>query len=251
MRAGDISLALGLLLAPSDPTRAFGYFQDAASLLPGTIVEEAALRQSASLAAKIGDPDKFTVATVNYLRRFRHSAYIEGAEKNLTPDFVRFPEGQALRVLQIVLSAIPEGWDRCLDCVLADIAGQALSFGKLELAYMAASNGLPYAPAGSERQQRLLLYSGAAAIVTNRFEEGLKSLREIKPELLGQDDGQLLQVSLALALKLREMPVVLNSNNQNGSEIALAGNRVFPYDRRLDAAKRALNDASALLAGGN
>lgn len=167
------------------------------------------------------------------------------------PDVVQFPERPALRIVQSVLNAVPEGWDRCLDCILADIAGQALELGKLELAYVAATAGLPHAPAGNERRQRLLLYAGAAAIVTNRFDEGLHDLYEVKPELLGQDDAQLLKVSLALAVKLQEMPVVLNPSKQADSEVAPAGERVFPRDGRIDAARRALADASAVLAGGN
>ncbi len=216
MRAGHLSLALGILLAPSDPARAFGYFQDAAVFLPGTLVEEAALRQSAVLAAKIGDPDKFAAATVTYLRRFPHSSYIEGAEKNLVPDVVQFPERQALRVSSDRLERHPGGMGPLSGlCSRGHCGPGALVWKAGAGIHGRHRNGLPYAPAGSERQQRLLLYSGAAAIVTNRFEEGLMSLHEIKPELLGQDDGQLLQVSLALALKLQEMPVVLNSSKQD------------------------------------
>ncbi len=59
MLGGHLSLAQALLTARNDPRRALGYLQTAALLLPGTLVEEAALRQSAVLAAKTGDASSF------------------------------------------------------------------------------------------------------------------------------------------------------------------------------------------------
>ena len=44
-------------------------------LVPGTLVEEAALRREIFLAGQIDNADRFETLAIQYLRRFRHSIY--------------------------------------------------------------------------------------------------------------------------------------------------------------------------------
>ena len=71
MLGGHLSLAQALLSSRPTPERAFAYFDLARQLLPGTLVEEAALRQTVVLAAKTGDGLRFARAAISYMSRFR------------------------------------------------------------------------------------------------------------------------------------------------------------------------------------
>ncbi len=248
MRGGHLGLAQALLTARNDPKRALGYLQTAALLLPGTLVEEAALRQSAVLAARTGDAGSFSSAAASYLRRFPHSAYAAGFETQVAFYIGRFPDRDGVDILRSILNAAAEGWDRCLSCFLMSVAEQAILRGMVELTNAAAAAALPLVPADSSDRQRLLLYSGCAAIVSDKFEDGLGSLRAVEAAKLGLEDRELLRASLALAGKLHKTPMPLN---QDGLAVGPKQNRFFPASVRQETAKRALMDVDAILKNAN
>ena len=247
LRGGHLSLAQALLSARLDPKRAFGYFQNAALLLPGTLVEEAALRQSAVLAAKTSDAGKFSPAAISYLRRFRRSAYVAGFETQVTFYIARFPSPDGVRILHDILAAVPEGWGRCLACFLTNVAEQAVLMGKVELTGAATAAALPLLSGDSPERQQLLLYSGSAAIVTDKYLQGLETLHTVRESKLLPEERELLHASLVLALKLRETPMLLSSLKLDASAKPSKGNRDFPQSGRVEAAKQALANADAIL----
>lgn len=248
MRGGHLSLAQALLTARNDPKRAFGYLQTAALLLPGTLVEEAALRQSAVLAAKTGDAGSFSSAAGIYLRRFPHSAYADGFEAQLAFYIARFPDSDGAAVLRGILSATASGWVNCLSCFLTGVSEQAVLRGKVQLALAASEAALSLVRYESPERQRLSLYWGSTAIVTDKFEEGLQALHAIQEQKLGPQDRELLKASLSLAGKLRKTPITLN---QKGLAVASKQNRSFPTSSRQETAKLALMNADAILKSAN
>ena len=180
LRGAHLSLAQALLASRTNPERAFEYFEKARLLLPGTLIDEAALRQIVVLASKTSDRERFSRAAISYLSRFRRSAYVAGFETQLAFHIVRFDGRDGLLILQALLNAHPQGWGRCLACFLASIAEQAILSGKVDLASTAAQAAMPFAADGSPEKQRLLLYNGAALIVTKDFARGLDALNSVR-----------------------------------------------------------------------
>ena len=180
MRGAHLSLAQALLTSRVNPERAFEYFEKARLLLPGTLIEEAALRQIVVLAAKTSNRERFSSAAISYLSRFRRSAYVAGFETQLAFHIVRFEGRDGLLILQELLNAHPQGWGRCLACFLASVAEQAILSGKIDLASTAAQAAMPFATESSPEKQRLLLYKGAALIVTEDFARGLNALNSVR-----------------------------------------------------------------------
>ena len=131
-------------------------------------IHEAALRQIVVLASKTSNRERFSRAAISYLSRFRRSAYVAGFETQLAFHIVRFDGRDGLLILQELLNAYSQGWGRCLACFLASISEQAILSGKVDLASTAAQAALPFAANDAEKQ-RLLLYNGAALIVTKDF----------------------------------------------------------------------------------
>ncbi len=158
LRGAHLSLAQALLTSRTNPERAFEYFEKTRLLLPGTLMEEAALRQIVVLAAKRSDKERLSRAAISYLSRFRRSAYVAGFETQLAVHIVRLEGQDGLLILQDLLKAHPKGWGRCLACFLTSIAEQATILGKLELTRIASLAAMPLVTDGSPQKQRLLLY---------------------------------------------------------------------------------------------
>ncbi len=247
MRGGHLSLALALLTARRSPERAFAYLETAALLLPGQLVEEAALRQTAVLASKTMDEKRLSRSAVCYLQRFRQSAYAGGFETQLAFSIARFPGNGGVAILKEVLTALPHGWGRCLPCFLESVAGQAILLGKADLAIAAASAAIPLVSEDGSDKQRLLLYSGSALIVTDRFQEGLERLHLVQETKLNREDAELLRASLALSGKLRETPMQLTPLKLEVSAPHPKGNRIFSVSSQHTAAMLALARADASL----
>ncbi|HEY7646618.1 MAG TPA: hypothetical protein VH858_16375, partial [Hyphomicrobiales bacterium] len=73
--AGHLALAQAMLIAGVEPKKAISYLDLARIIAPGTLVEEAALRREAVIAASIEDFQTFQMLTSQYLRRFSKSVY--------------------------------------------------------------------------------------------------------------------------------------------------------------------------------
>ena len=97
-RGAHLSLAQALLASRTNPERAFEHFEKARLLLPGTLIDEAALRQIVVLASKTSNRERFSRAAISYLSRFRRSAYVAGFETQLAFHIVRAPECSSARV---------------------------------------------------------------------------------------------------------------------------------------------------------
>ncbi len=249
MRGGHLSLAQALITSRTSPERAFEYFERARLLLPGTLIEEAALRQIAVLAARTGDKEKLCNTAISYLTRFRRSAYVAGFETQLAFHIVSFPGGDGLVILRELLAAHPKGWDRCLPCFLTAIAEQAVILGKVELANAAAQAAMPLVAEGAREKQRLLLYAGAALIVTEDYARGEEALNSVRKTDLDPKDKELLATSLALAAKLRAIPMLLGRSglNASASDAPKHDHDFLPGPRTAEA-KAALAHADAILA---
>jgi chemotaxis protein MotC len=247
LRGAHLSLAQALLTSRANPERAFEYFEKARLLLPGTLIEEAALRQIVVLAAKTSNKERLSRAAISYLSRFRGSAYVASFETQLAFHIVRFDGRDGLLILREILSAHPQGWGRCLACFLASIAEQAIIAGKVELATAAAQAAMPLAADGSPETQRLLLYNGAALIVTQDFDRGLNALNAVRTSSLDKKDKELHLASLALAAKLRTTPVLLSQRDASASGMPKHDHDFVPGDSQAEA-KAALASADAMLA---
>jgi chemotaxis protein MotC len=247
LRGGHLALTQALLASRLNPEGAFQHFDTARLLLPGTLVEEAALRQIAVLAAKNVKKERFTDAAASYLSRFRRSAYVAGFETQLAFHIARFPGQDGDFIMREILRVHPKGWGRCLPCFLAAISEQAIHLGKTNLASAAALAAMPAVSDSSVEKQRLLLYRGAALIVTEDFVSGLDVLNSVKQEALSEKDRELLRAALALAAKLRATPVMLTPVKLKALAEQPKRNRAFLGGERVGEAKAALTAVDEML----
>ncbi|MCJ2090926.1 hypothetical protein MKK67_00150 [Methylobacterium sp. J-072] len=73
--AGSIGLTQAALTVTENPVRAIALLDRVRLSMPGTLVEEGALRREIFTLGQGGDLKKFEVLAIQYLRRFQHSIY--------------------------------------------------------------------------------------------------------------------------------------------------------------------------------
>ncbi len=81
---GHLALVLATLFAKDDAAKAGRMLDEARLLVPGTLVEEAALRRQIFLSADAATLDKFVSLSRQYLRRFHTSVYAGNFKHRLT-----------------------------------------------------------------------------------------------------------------------------------------------------------------------
>jgi chemotaxis protein MotC len=85
-----IAMIQSALIAKDDPHEALRLLDRARVILPGTLVEEAALRRALVLANQISDIDKFAYLSSDYIWRFPKSEYFESFRQQFAEAIIHF-----------------------------------------------------------------------------------------------------------------------------------------------------------------
>jgi chemotaxis protein MotC len=202
--SGQLALVQGALLSNSDPSAAIERLDEARLLLPGTLVEEAALRREILLVGQAEDFDKLEFLTLAYLRHYRRSVYAGDfwqrfssalTRSSLAMDESRFPR----------ISGMTEQLDRAnrLKLYLA-ISRIALVRGRLAVARLAGEQALLLSSEGMADRERAHLFRGTARALTDDYEGGMAELTAVDRARLPERDAHLLNAALQLALDVRK-----------------------------------------------
>ena len=215
--SGQIALVQGALLAGSDPSLAIERLDDARLLLPGTLVEEAALRREVLLVGQAEDFGKFEFLTLAYIRRYRNSVYAgdfwQRFSLALTRTSLALDERRFARITAM-LDQIDRGSRLKLYLV---IARTALIRGKIAVLRLASEQALPLSADASVDRDRAHFFRGAARALADEYEGGLAELTAIDKSRLPERDVPLLNATVQLALDVRKpntaSPAVLAASN--------------------------------------
>ena len=229
--SGHIALVLGALLANSDAPAAIERLDEARLLLPGTLVEEAALRREILLVGQAEDFDKFEFLALVYIRNYGNSVFSgdfwQRFSSALTRSSLALDERRFSR-----LSAMLEQLDRASRLKLyLVIARTALIRGRLAVVRLAGEQALPLSPDGSADSERAHLLRGAARALTDDYEGGLAELKVVDRAKLPERDVPLLNATLQLMFDIRKPTT--------GSSSVLAAENPPPTPARLDLAPSA------------
>jgi chemotaxis protein MotC len=232
---GHIALVLGALLANSDAPAAIERLDEARLLLPGTLVEEAALRREIVLVGQAEDFDKFEFLTQAYVRHYGNSVFAgdfwQRFSSALTRSSLALDERRFER-----LSSMLQRLDRASRLKLyLGIARAALIRGRLAVTRLAGEQALPLSPDGHEESERAHLLRGAARALTDDYEGGLAELKAVDRSKLPERDAPLLTAALQLLFDARKPTT--------GPSGVLAAENPPPTPARLD-----LGPSAALLA---
>jgi chemotaxis protein MotC len=240
---GQIAIVQSALSVRQDVKAALARLDDARLLMPGTLVEEAALRREVFVAGQSDNFEKFEALATGYMRRFPNSIYAGNFRQRLALALTRFGFAQDDRYfprLAAMLDHLDADSRRTLYLL---IARTAVLRGKPTMAQLAADQAAALAGPRSREHERARLYRAAARVVTERFEASLSDLREIDRTLLSPRDVELLDAAVVLAGHLRKSTP---HANEAGPPPAPPGIDVRSATEALERARTKLGELDAL-----
>lgn len=203
---GMVALIQGTLTAKTDAARAIELFDEARLLAPGTLMEEAALRQQIILVARDGDVDKFDLLASQYSRRFPNSLFARNFRQQFFAGVARQNFKRASEWIsrtETELNKVPVKERAGLYLAIAE---EALKAGNVGIAQFAASKAHELAGAATRAAQRAALYQAAAMVTGPDFEKGLAVLEKIDVPKLSLSDRQIYNSALEVAKTVGRWP---------------------------------------------
>jgi chemotaxis protein MotC len=220
--AGHVALIQAELVAKKDTRRAAALLDDARLLAPGTLIEEAALRRQATLAATVEDRAQLDALSMQYLRRFPRSAYAAGFRRQFAADVAAKPGVDDARLgrLEAALAGLDAGDRRELYLM---VAKEALVKGRAELVRFAAPRAAALAGADSAERVRAGLYEAAALATGDAPDKAAVALAALSKGGLEAEDGELLEAAAGVAEAVATLPGPSATLEAAQREEAMAG----------------------------
>jgi chemotaxis protein MotC len=210
--AGQVALVLSALTVRDDPAKSVELLDYVRLQLPGTLVEEAALRREVFVVSQMGQIGKFEALSRQYLRRFRSSVYAGNFRQRFASalthlDFAK--DQQQFPRLVTILNELDADSQRELYLL---IARNAVDQGQTKAAVLASEKAYQLSKSDVVSATRARLYKAAAVIVTAEgFDSGVAELKKIDKGVLASSDAALLESALALAGNIRRTPETVAS----------------------------------------
>jgi chemotaxis protein MotC len=203
---GPVALVQSALIVRQDVAAAMAFLDEARLLMPGTLVEEAALRREIFLAGQIDNAEKFEALAIQYIRRFRHSIYAGNFREHLAVALTRFSFAQNTTMfsrVQRILEQLDPASRRSLYLM---VARTAVLRGKTDMARLAAEQAAAASRDGSPDSDRARLYRAITSVLGDSYEDGMRDLAEIDRKRLSVRDVELLDATQRLAGQVRKWP---------------------------------------------
>ena len=225
---GQVALVQGALFARSEASLAIERLDDARLLLPGTLVEEAALRREILLVGQAEDFDKFEFLTLSYIRHYRNSVYAgdfwQRFSTGLTQSSLALDDRRFARIATLL-----EQIDRASRLKLyLVIARGALVRGRLAVTRLASERALTLSADATVDRERAHFFRGASRALTDEYDGGFAELKALDRSKLSERDVLLLNATVQLALDVRK-PIA-------GPAAVVAADKPPPTPARIDLA---------------
>ena len=203
---GRVALVKAILTSADDIKAALSLLGTARAFMPGTLVEEGALRRCISFAGKLPDIEQLEHCASSYIRRFPKSLYWNDFEESLTLSLIEMDylkAGGTMPRLNLILKNLPPADDRK---ILLMIGKAAVGHGRHALAISSAQSARELSGAGSAEMARSNLYEGAIMIAGEDHETGKTMLEKTDKSLLDPSDRLLLEKALELSRQIARKP---------------------------------------------
>ncbi|MFN4009132.1 MAG: chemotaxis protein [Pannonibacter sp.] len=203
---GQIALVRAALEVSANPQEALRLLSVARLLMPGTLVEEAALRREVFLAGKIGEIDRFQSLSIRYLRRFKSSIYAGDFQRRfgLALDGLGF--GTDERRFALLETLLTEFEPAAQQAYFLAVTRQAVTQGHLDIARKAADRVRPLVVKGSPEELRLRIYEAASALAPDDIMQTRELLWSIDRKALAADERELMDAVYAVLNHVRHWP---------------------------------------------
>lgn len=203
---GQIALVQAVLYLPHDLKNALVAIDKARLLMPGSLIEEAALRRGVSIAAALNQPDLFQTYALQYIRHYRSSIYNEDFRRRFGLAMRHFSDNRSEETFDYLDGAITEfDMDTRREFYLL-LAYSSLVEGNLDLTQKAARSALPLSMDNTPDRSRARLYLAGSILKADRLDIALKHLWAVKRDLLTQRDQALAEQVSETLNNIRHWP---------------------------------------------
>ncbi|MBZ6078574.1 chemotaxis protein MotC [Microvirga puerhi] len=205
--SGQIALVQAALTLRDGPEKSVSLLDFARLQLPGTLVEEAALRREIFVVAQLKDTEKFDALSRQYLRRFRYSVYSGNFRQRFASALTRLDVTKDPDYFKRLVATLNELEPAGRLELYLMVARAAINQGQTQAAVLATDKANELAMGDASSSARSKLYRAAAIIVTSEgFDEGATELKKLDRSLLPASDLELLDSALAMATYIRRVP---------------------------------------------
>jgi chemotaxis protein MotC len=211
--AGRVALVKAILTSADDIKAALSLLGTARAFMPGTLVEEGALRRCISFAGKLPDIEQLEHCASSYIRRFPKSLYWKDFEESFTLSLIEMDylkAGGTVQSLNLILKDLSPSDYRN---ILLMISKAAVGHGRHALAMSSAQSAGELSRAGSAEMARSNLYEGAILIAGEGYDAGRAKLEKTNPSLLDPGDRALLEKALELARQIARKPDTMDEES--------------------------------------
>ena len=184
----QIALVQAVLFLPHELHEALAAVDKARLLMPGSLVEEAALRRGVSVAAALGDTRLFQTYALQYLRHYRDSIYSNDFHRRFGLAMRHFGDSHdkdSFDNLNVTIAEFDLDSRRRFYLLLSYAS---LVQGNLDLAHKAAGAALPLSMDHTEDRARAQLYLAGSMLEADRLDDALKYLWAVKRGDLSERD---------------------------------------------------------------
>ncbi len=200
-----LALVKGTIAALQRPEKGLPLFDLARLFAPGTLVEEAALRRSISIAASINDRERFLRASEQYSRRFLRSPYASHFADGFINGVVSLREGLDLQAVEAIVSAMNAEQQLA---IYLRIARKSAIAGYSELAEFASARArLVSGKVDGPEDPRAAFYNALASVTTQSIEEVARRLDAIDRKTLAKRDIRLLDAAKEIVRGVTASPL--------------------------------------------
>lgn len=210
-----LALVAGNVAVTNTPLEALELYDWARLTAPGTIVEEAALRRSVSIAVEADLVDKGLAYARKYARRYVHSPYASQFADLFVLLVVRH-YGKEIMAPDVEGTLAFMDADRRREVYLR-IARQAAISGKNDLARYASEQATGIKGGADDRnaEQLARLYGGMADIPSDKVTDAMKAIADLPEDSLSPADQALRAAAKAIADAVVRPPVAPGAGSES------------------------------------
>lgn len=198
--AAFLALVKGSVVAGDDARAGMAMLDRARLLAPGTLVEEAALRRTLSLAVTADDAGRFMLASEQYARRFLRSPYAAQFAETFVSGIIALRKSLDLGRVEEAVSWMTQEQAKT---VYLRLARRAAIDGDAELLAFTSQRAIGE---GAEAQDgidpRSELYSSISSVTSGTVEEVLARLSGLDASQLSSADRALLEAARTVATEV-------------------------------------------------
>lgn len=199
----SIVLVTASQMTAFDPATALMRLDQVRLDAPGTLFEEAAIRRSMPIAARLGDADKIRLLARNYLQRFPRSPYMRDFMAQFVDAAVKLND----RIGNAELARLIGSADPVMQYSLyLQIARGALVDGQTERARFMSAEAKKLADKLKTDPTRANLYAAASDVASDSAGSALRELSQISPDKLQEPDRKLLKAAEAVGTVVTRTP---------------------------------------------